>query len=447
MPPFDVALPSTEELFSVIEAIHDNVAIVDHNGVMRWVSSCFERTYGVSRDRIIGRTTYELEAERVFSPSVAALVLKTRRVVTLTEVTRSGRYNIVTGVPIYGDDGDVSFVVSYSVDMRYSRQLHEEYQKINALLSPAVETPSGGQAFGGTMRHCGDAGKLARVDTTVLITGESGVGKNVVARLAHHLSDRAEGPLVEINCAGIPAPLLESELFGYEAGAFTGASHKGKEGRIALADKGTLFLDEIGELPLRLQAKLLQVIQEKRIVKLGGVRPVSIDFRLVAATNQDLEALVEKKRFRSDLFFRLNVLPLRIPPLRERREEIVPLSLGILEEMNAKYGTAKTFSEGVRRHFVAYSWPGNIRELRNVIERLVIVSADTVIEPDELPEHLFRRPPPSAGNSLPAALEALERHMILEAYKACGTTTGVAKALGISQPTAARKIARWRGTS
>ena len=448
MPPFDVALPSTEELFSVIEAIHDNVAIVDHNGVMRWVSSCFERTYGVSRDRIIGRTTYELEAERVFSPSVAALVLKTRRVVTLTEVTRSGRYNIVTGVPIYGDDGDVSFVVSYSVDMRYSRQLHEEYQKINALLSPAVETPSGGQAFGGTMRAiAATLEKLARVDTTVLITGESGVGMNVVARLAHHLSDRAEGPLVEINCAGIPAPLLESELFGYEAGAFTGASHKGKEGRIALADKGTLFLDEIGELPLRLQAKLLQVIQEKRIVKLGGVRPVSIDFRLVAATNQDLEALVEKKRFRSDLFFRLNVLPLRIPPLRERREEIVPLSLGILEEMNAKYGTAKTFSEGVRRHFVAYSWPGNIRELRNVIERLVIVSADTVIEPDELPEHLFRRPPPSAGNSLPAALEALERHMILEAYKACGTTTGVAKALGISQPTAARKIARWRGTS
>ena len=448
MPPFDVAQPSTEELFSVIEAIHDNVAIVDHNGVMRWVSSCFERTYGVSRDRIIGRTTYELEAERVFSPSVAALVLKTRRVVTLTEVTRSGRYNIVTGVPIYGDDGDVSFVVSYSVDMRYSRQLHEEYQKINALVSPTPETPPSAHASGGTMRAiAATLEKLARVDTTVLITGESGVGKNVVARLVHHLSDRAEGPLVEINCAGIPAPLLESELFGYEAGAFTGASHKGKEGHIALADKGTLFLDEIGELPLRLQAKLLQVIQEKQIVKLGGVKPVSIDFRLVAATNQDLEALVEKKRFRSDLFFRLNVLPLRIPPLRERREEIVPLSLGILEEMNVKYGTAKTLSEGVRRQFAAYSWPGNIRELRNVIERLVIVSADTVIETGELPEHLFRRPPPSAGNNLPAALEALERHMVLEAYKACGTTTGVAKALGISQPTAARKIARYRGTS
>lgn len=442
MPPFEGALPSAEDLFSVIEAIHDNIAIVDHKGIMRWVSSCFERNYGVSRERIIGRTTYELEAERVFFPSVAALVLKTRRVVTLTETTRSGQYNIVTGVPIYGDDGDVSFVVSYSVDMRYSRRLHEEYQKINALLSP--QTVSGGPIFGGSMRALAAMlEKIAKVDTTVLITGESGVGKNVVARLVHHLSGRAEGPLVEINCAGIPAPLLESELFGYEAGAFTGASHKGKEGRIALADKGTLFLDEIGELPLRLQAKLLQVIQEKRIVKLGGVKQLSIDFRLVAATNQDLEALVAKKRFRSDLFFRLNVLPLWIPPLRERREEIVPLCLGILQEMNAKYGTDKTFSEDVRRQFAAYSWPGNIRELRNVIERLVVVSSERVIGPGELPDHMFRRPAPD-GNSLPAALEDLERRMVLDAYRRCGTTTGVAKALGISQPTAARKIAKYR---
>ncbi|MEF2679183.1 MAG: sigma 54-interacting transcriptional regulator, partial [Bilophila wadsworthia] len=226
-----------------------------------------------------------------------------------------------------------------------------------------------------------------------------------------------------------------------------GASHKGKEGRIALADKGTLFLDEIGELPLRLQSKLLQVIQEKQIVKLGGVKPVSIDFRLVAATNQDLEALVEKKRFRSDLFFRLNVLPLWIPPLRERREEIVPLCLSILGEMNAKYGTEKVFSDEVKRHLAAYSWPGNIRELRNVIERLVIVSSGGVIKADELPEHMFRHqenPESPIGKSLPDALETLERRMILEAYKACGTTTGVAKALGISQPTAARKIAKYK---
>ena len=198
---------------------------------------------------------------------------------------------------------------------------------------------------------------------------------------------------------------------------------------------------------MRLQSKLLQVIQEKQIVKLGGVKPVSIDFRLVAATNQDLEALVEKKRFRSDLFFRLNVLPLRIPPLRERREEIMPLCLSILGEMNAKYGTEKVFSEEVKRHLAAYSWPGNIRELRNVIERLVIVSSGGVIKAAELPEHMSRHqgnPESPMGGSLPDALEALERRMVLEAYKACGTTTGVARALGISQPTAARKIAKYK---
>ncbi|MFR6518529.1 MAG: PAS domain-containing protein [Bilophila wadsworthia] len=166
MSPFDAALPSTEDLFSVIEAIHDNVAIVDHNGVMRWVSSCFERNYGISRDRVIGRTTYELEAEKVFSPSVAALVLKTRRVVTLTEATRSGQYNIVTGVPIYDDDGDVSFVVSYSVDMRYSRRLHEEYQNQRAGVPECAPT-SGGLPFSGTMRAiAATIEKLAKVNTT-----------------------------------------------------------------------------------------------------------------------------------------------------------------------------------------------------------------------------------------------------------------------------------------
>ena len=446
MPALKPDLPSIEDLFSVIEAIHDNVAIVDHKGVMRWISTCFERNYGVSRDRVLGRTTYELEAERVFSPSVAALVLKTRRVVTLTEQAGTGQYNIVTGVPIYDDKGDVSFVVSYSVDMRYSRRLHEEYEKISTLLGgTAVQKPQALSVCGERMRNLfATIEKVSRVDTTVLFTGESGVGKNVLARLVHHLSARSGGPLVEINCAGIPGPLLESELFGYDGGAFTGANPKGKEGRIALANGGTLFLDEIGELPLRLQSKLLQVIQERQIVRLGGVKPIDIDFRLVAATNQDLEALVEKRRFRGDLYFRLNVLPLRVPALRERREDIEPLCQGILDEMNEKYATAKSFSEEARQQLRAYSWPGNIRELRNVIERLVVVSANDRINAEELPEHMRQIHEPAEGKTLSAALESLERRLILDAYERCGTTTGVAKALGISQPTAARKIARYR---
>ena len=443
------SLPSIGSLFSIIEALHDNVAIVSGDGTMLWVSPCFERTYGVCTKDIIGRTTYELEANRLFSPSVAALVLQTKRVVTITEVNQAGHYHIVTGVPIYSDGGSVDFVVSYTVDSRYLIKMHAEYEKISSLLE-GVDTPlpvlPDFYCVSDVMKGIVETiTKLARVDTSVLITGESGVGKNVLARLLHQLSSRFAGPLVEINCAGIPDALLESELFGYEAGAFTGAHTSGKPGRIELANNGTLFLDEIGELPLHLQTKLLQVIQEKQIVKLGGTTPISIDFRLVTATNQDLRALVEKKRFRSDLFFRLNVLPVEIPPLRERADDILPLCLSVLEEMNTKYGTKKRLSPAVLSLFRAYSWPGNVRELRNLMEQLVVVSKETVIEAQELPRHMHSSmiPLPDANFSLPCALQEMEAKIVREAYACHGTTVAVGKALGISQPSAARKIAKY----
>ena len=322
--------PSLRSLFSVMEALHDNIAIVGKDGIILWVSSCFERNYGISRDEVVGRTTYELEAERVFTPSVAALVLKTRRVVTLTETSQSGQLNIVTGVPVYDQNGDISLVVSYTVDPAYSLRLYDEYQNILSAGAPHEEKnpplPYGGVVYASAAMQevLEQVRKVADLETGILITGEFGVGKNVVARLLHHAGQRSSGPLVEINCAGIPDSLLESELFGYESGSFTGARQRGKPGRIEQAHGGTLFLDEVGEIPLPLQAKLLEVIQEKRFFKLGAHKPTHVDFRLVAATNQDLRALVRKKRFRSDLFFRLSTFPLTIPPLRDRREDISP---------------------------------------------------------------------------------------------------------------------------
>ena len=441
--------PSMKSLLSVIEALFDNVAIVSGDGVMLWVSPCFERTYGLSSKNIVGRTTYELEADRVFSPSVAALVLKTKRVATLTEVNQAGRYHIVTGVPVYDDDGKVDFVVSYTVDSRYLMKMQAEHERINTLLeneyTPQIAAP---EFFCASERMRGileTITKLAKVDTSVLITGESGVGKNVLARLLHQFSERSAGPLVEINCAGIPDALLESELFGYEAGAFTGARTGGKPGRIELADKGTLFLDEIGELPLSLQTKLLQVIQEKQIVKVGGTKPIAIDFRLVTATNQDLRSLVEMKRFRSDLFFRLNVLPVEIPPLRERPEDILPLCRFVLDEMNVKYGTRKQFSPPARGILQAYSWPGNVRELRNLVEQLVVVSQQNTIEARELPKHMHTGiiALQDKNRSLSETLEEVEGQLVRKAHAAHGTTVAVGKALGISQPSAARKIAKY----
>lgn len=438
-----------KSLLSIIEALFDNVAIVGGDGVMLWVSSCFERTYGLSSKSIVGRTTYELEADRVFSPSVAALVIKTKRVVTLTEVNQAGRYHIVTGVPVYDDDGKVDLVVSYTVDSRYLIKMQAEHERINALLentyAPQIAAP---EFFCASERMRGileTITKLAKVDTSVLITGESGVGKNVLARLLHQFSERSAGPLVEINCAGIPDALLESELFGYEAGAFTGARARGKPGRIELADKGTLFLDEIGELPLGLQTKLLQVIQEKQIVKVGGTKPIAIDFRLVTATNQDLRSLVEMKRFRSDLFFRLNVLPVEIPPLRERPEDILPLCRFVLDEMNVKYGTAKRFSPAALSVLQAYSWPGNVRELRNLVEQLVVISQKSEIEAHELPRHMHTgiMALQDSNRTLAETLEEVEGRIVREAYASHGTTVAVGKALGISQPSAARKIAKY----
>ena len=277
--------PSLRSLFSVMEALHDNIAIVGKDGVILWVSSCFERNYGISRDEVVGRTTYELEAERVFTPSVAALVLKTRRVVALTETAQSGQLNIVTGVPVYDQNGDISLVVSYTVDPAYSLRLYDEYQNILSAGTPHEEKtpplPYGGVVYASSAMQevLENVRKVADLDTGILITGESGVGKNVVARLLHHAGQRSSGPLVETNCAGIPDSLLESELFGYESGSFTGARQRGKPGRIEQAHGGTLFLDEVGEIPLPLQAKLLEVIQEKRFFKLGSGLIISIRFK------------------------------------------------------------------------------------------------------------------------------------------------------------------------
>lgn len=438
-------LPSLQDMLSIIEGMHDNVAIVDKNGVLRWVSHCFERTYGIQGKQVVGRTTYELEKEKIFSPSVAALVLKTKRMTTVTETARDGQYHIVTGIPIYDENGEVSLIVSFSVDTRYSLKLYDEYENITKLMQGQTEQTiplHGVIANSHAMRDVlKTVAKVAGIDISLLITGESGVGKNVIARLTHQLGPRRAGPFVEINCAGIPEALLESELFGYEGGAFTGALPQGKPGRIAQSHGGTLFLDEIGELPLNLQAKLLQVIQEKQVVRLGATIAIDIDFRLITATNQNLEHLVRKKYFRSDLFFRLNVMPITIPPLRERPEDILPLCQSILEKLALRYGSRKRLSPAVEQHLTSYHWPGNVRELCNVIERMSVLADATTVYEDDLPEHI-RANPLFFGEktSLSSALDNLERHMVLEAYKKHRTTTATAKALGISQATAVRKI-------
>lgn len=293
------------------------------------------------------------------------------------------------------------------------------------------------------------AAKIADVDSTVLILGESGVGKEVIARFIHKRSHRDKGPFVKINCGAIPETLLESELFGYETGAFTGAKRQGKPGLIEMANEGTLFLDEIGELPLNLQVKLLQVLQEHRLVRIGGIKPITVNIRVIAATNRDIENMVKKGEFREDLFYRLNVVPITIPPLRERRDDIIPLIYHFLEEYNRKYDKAKKISAEAKDILIKYNWPGNVRELENTVERLVVTVEEDVILPHHLPENLKEINIPlkvvNVDGIIPLkdAVEMVERQLLHKAVEQCNSTYDIAKILGVNQSTVVRKIQKY----
>lgn len=289
--------------------------------------------------------------------------------------------------------------------------------------------------------------KVARTDATLLITGESGVGKELFAEAVHRASPRASGPFIALNCGAIPAALFESELFGYEKGAFTGAIHEGKKGKMDAAEGGTLFLDEIGELPLDQQVKLLRLLQEKQFYRVGGHKPIATDVRIVAATNRDLETMVEAGQFRQDLFYRLNVVSVPIPPLRERKEDIPELAQLFLKEFAVKYG--KPLPELAPKTLILlldYAWPGNIRQLRNLMERLVILTDQERIEPEHLPEGYQPNQLPFAAQT-PAARPLAARSEYDELVEALRTTYGnksaAAQLLGISRVTLYNRMKKY----
>ena len=327
---------------------------------------------------------------------------------------------------------------------------------------PAAEQPEALSA-GGTSRLLGESEamrslrqlirRVAPTDATVLITGPTGVGKEVVADELQRLSSRADRPFIKVNCAAIPESLMEAELFGYEKGAFTGASREGKAGLLELADTGTVLLDEIGEMPLSLQPKLLRAIQERTITRVGGTRPIAVDIRILAATNRNLAQQVEEHRFREDLYYRLNVIPLPLPALRARGNDVILLAQAFLEEFNDRYHCGKRFSPEALQQILAYSWPGNVRELKNLVERLVVLEPGTHILGERVRQALqwenVQPPPesvPSERLSLKEATQRLQRDMIGAALQEYGSTYKAAAALQTSQSTLVRK-ARQLGIS
>lgn len=285
--------------------------------------------------------------------------------------------------------------------------------------------------------------QVANSEATILVTGETGCGKEVVSKEIHDRSNRKNGPYVKVNCAAIPPTLIESELFGYETGAFTGANNKEKLGMFEIANGGTILLDEISEMPLSLQSKLLRVLQEKEILRVGGTKSIKLDVRIIAASNQQMDKLVQQGRFREDLYYRLNVVPIVIPPLRKRKDDIPILAQAFKIKFNEKYGKEKNFEKNAMQALKSYNWPGNVRELQNVIERLVVIDNDSCITYDHIAKIIGNvkvlADLGDEGFTLKGAIDSFEKEIIEKALKQYGSTYKAAKALGVTQPTVFRK--------
>ncbi|WP_071393964.1 sigma-54 interaction domain-containing protein [Bacillus tuaregi] len=457
-------------LNSIIETSNNNITIADANGMILETNAEHWSVYGIETDEYKGKSVYQLEKEAVLTPSITALVLREKKTVQIMQHTQTGKIIMTQGYPIFADDGSIIRVISYAQDQTEIRNLQEQYEKLERKLQgyqtevEELRRKEGIYYRSKEMQQIGNTiHRVADSDATVLLLGESGVGKSMFAHELHNQSQRSKEPFIEVNCSTIPESLFESEMFGYEAGSFTGATKKGKQGLIEQAHNGTLFLDEIGELPLSMQVKLLKVLQEKKFMRIGGKKEQHVDFRLVTATNQNLEEMVEKGKFRLDLYYRLNVIPLHIPPLRERKEEIPILINHYVDAMNEKYKTSKKLHATTYDFLIAYRWPGNVRELENLIERLILTTEAATILPTDLPAFFqgetIESTVPSFvsiqaenekdftifdGLDLKAALEELEKRLLLKASQHCKSTYEIAKHLGISQPSVVRKLKKYQ---
>jgi PAS domain S-box-containing protein len=444
---------------TIMDAIHDDVLITDGHGVVIRVSPTFEELYGLSEDCALGKSVYELELEGYFKPSIVAKVLASGEKITMRQKIRDNRDVVATATPIMDANNKIKYVVSFSRDVTEMLELQKQYYRLeNEIKKYKAEISKLRGANTRTYNIVGKSpefinimqtiSRVADFDVNILLLGPSGVGKTTFAKIIHQSSSRSNEPFIDINCAAIPDNLLESELFGYEKGAFTGANSNGKIGLIELANGGTLLLDEISEMPLNLQAKLLKTIQDKVITRIGGTKQINVDFRLIAASNRDLAKFADEGKFRKDLFYRLNVVNINIPPLKDRREDILPLCDYILESINKKYGINKELSPKAKEALINYYWPGNVRELSNILERAAVTCVNENIRKEDLYFENYKQEldeiiSMGAYDSLEEAIYLVEKRLICDAYQKLGSSIEVAKALKISQPTASRKIRKY----
>lgn len=443
---------------------YDGIYITDGDGKTMYVNKAYTRITGIIAEDVVGKFVDDLIKAGVFKNAVSMEVIKQKKQVNAVgESLKNGTKMLITGCPIFDQEGRVKNVVIIDreiTDLFTMRdELERTQQKIKVVEEAKVKTTQEIEHLRRQQVQKSMVGsseeikkiltqvkQVAGLDTTVLITGETGTGKEVVANEIYINSRRCNAPFIKVNCAAIPATLLEAELFGYEKGAFTGAT-RGKLGLFELADKGTLLLDEIGEMPMELQAKLLRVLQDKELIRLGGVKSVKLDVRILSSTNCDLRELVKQGKFREDLYYRLHIFPITIPPLRTRLTDITDLTEHFLAIYNNKYDKQVTVQATGMELFQQYGWPGNVRELQNIIERLVIIAEPyTEVQVQQISSILNVFPQNfhmAADGGLKAIVEQVEKDVIARALKEHGSTRKAAKILRIDQSTIVKKTKKW----
>lgn len=441
----DLPLLSGDQIFEVLEHIYNQVLVLDGEKRIIYVNGGFARNYGVLPKDVIGRS-YEEFLGQLWFDSALLDVYEKKRQMSYERTTYLGSTDRSIATPVLDQEGGIELVVCIT---------EEKFENFDIQCGAVLETPEERQEPADTPdRLCAFSSprmqrlmemvqQYAQSDTAVLIEGDSGTGKSMLARYIHDSSPRKDGPFLALNCAAIADGLLESELFGYAPCAFTGASPKGKRGLVEMADRGSLFLDEIGEMPLLLQAKLLDFVETGSFIPVGGKEVRRVDIRVLAATNRDLLDMVACGSFREDLYWRINVLSFQMPRLRDRREDIPLLANWFLWQQG---NPQMSIGQEAMNALMAYDWPGNIRQLRNVIERTAIFAEEDVLKREDLPEEITGKtgqgPTPSTYDRFVAECE---RSIVTKSFQKFHSSRGVAEELGISQSKANRLLQKYVG--
>lgn len=452
---------------AILNSMHDGVYLADGDGYTLYVNEAYTRISGIKKEQLVGNHATKLIAEGIYLDSASLEVIEKKKPVTMIDYFKDGKQNrtegnecLLSANPVFDNNGDVIRVITNVRDVSELMKIQlklEEYERLNnkyiieleKLREANIKHPEIIAESDSMVQIMRKIDTISDTNAKVLVFGETGTGKEVIVKEIHDRSIRKNEAFIKVNCGAIPEHLFESELFGYEKGAFTGASDKGKAGMFELADKGTIFLDEIAELPIDVQSKLLRVLQDGEVLRVGGIKPIKVDVRVISATNKDLRELAEQGKFREDLYYRLSVIPIYIPPLRERTEDIPPLLYYFIKYYNKEYNKNKTLTKESIRLIEQYEWPGNIRELRNFVERLIITCESDIIGEEFVLKNLRE-----TGNdnflknslsnmTLEEATSVLEKRMLKKTLEKYHTTRKAADKLGVSQPTIVRKCRKY----